>query len=440
MLDINDDGAIAFNKLFPKLKKLYNERLNNVLNDNAWHISLILNTFNTYYCYDVNYRMTRDIKPIFIKSKEGYYTRLMCIELHIDDNDNREYDTFLFTFEYIDNDNPILTLNYNEFLEQYGKVSHIILSDMNKLPQIDMKRYEKGNDIINNKQRMIIIYGIDGKNDVSVLPYHCVIFKNPGDGSNYRVLSTKDIVFVNLKYVQYNRIVLSNMNITVSCVSDGKGKIKDNRIRQEQIHFIYGCSLSFINENFDNNTNEYKPKTRSDWDLSLEYLNDDNNPNPYDINYNINILQHLNLKEHDPVRWVSKLRLTVDENRKLLNDYYILFSQVLRKMLFDIPSIVSSLYNDTNNIDHDNQDLFTKTIKQNSIIDNHLRFINDKTLEEQEPTNEEIERANYDTLDNMRYILEKIVFIQHNQINDIKYYIPSYINYVDKMITLINNI
>lgn len=89
-LRIGDNGPDAFTKFFRYIGDL---EVSKQLRTTKWHISTLLNTFNTYYCYDIHPTHVKEIMPIHINGRG----RLMAIELVLGKTQND--DTFMFYFD-----------------------------------------------------------------------------------------------------------------------------------------------------------------------------------------------------------------------------------------------------------------------------------------------------------------------------------------------------
>ncbi len=248
LFDHLDDGYGAFSKLLPRLYLIKLRQRNEdpmILRNNAWHMSTILNTFNTYYCYDIsNDKRRRLIRPVFVSlAKNEPYRRLLSIELTVGSGDPLEQDDIVFHF---DDDDPAKIFIRVRFTEFYLNVDK-------KFKKGKPPYYKRGNErtcyivrLTNTQEEEGITYGI--------LPYKCdIAFDKTTE--HYETFSGIHVMLnVDSECINPSRRIKSDDEESFfDCNSPLNGKIGDLTETDKEAldEYIFGSDIGFLNANFD---------------------------------------------------------------------------------------------------------------------------------------------------------------------------------------------
>src|ERR1700761_4163596 len=119
----------AFQLFYKRLLLIQDTHDNNdhmYLKNNGFHLSTLINTFNTRYCYEAS-TTGGNIDPIFLNFNDSPH-RLLAIDIRCDTINNGKDDTILFIFDNPRNDEiPILAIKIQDFNNRiYNKSIYII--------------------------------------------------------------------------------------------------------------------------------------------------------------------------------------------------------------------------------------------------------------------------------------------------------------------------
>lgn len=217
-LSLRDDGPAAFDKFFLYLRAESIKKKGDLMMT-KWHLTTVLNSFNTYYCYDIHPTHEREISPIFIKDNG----RLMGIELVGDLSGGP--DTFVFYFDFVEKDGT-------------STVNPVFLPKLEELYDKNNKQFKFDepvtytHDSLDKGSRYSIVYRTNDKNR---------------GAPPLRMDITNEFEWhVNLKYVSPGRIIqLKKESVTAQIPSlPTEGDIYHFMLRS-----LFGSTLAFIHMN-----------------------------------------------------------------------------------------------------------------------------------------------------------------------------------------------
>jgi len=282
-MDEESKGTTAFKSLYDKLALIKDSHKtdNKYIYDRAWHLTTLLNTFNSYYCYDIYHNEMREIDPIFFlythKNEKGEVSftiryRLLAIKIILGEKEKRLDDNFYFYFEgskpiqkdatntpviitsdmYDKNQSIIHKWSFGTFRVRYETDKSIIHDE-------NMNFYLHNNDYI-NKYDYSILY-TPFKSEIPIPPLYSDIesFK----GKIYDFNNTNIELYINLKYITYNRIKFDdytpNYILKKANIDTEKINLTENT-KKYLISYLFGSDISYLDENFGE-YGDYDPKT-----------------------------------------------------------------------------------------------------------------------------------------------------------------------------------
>ena len=233
-----------------------------IIEEYAWHLTSILNTFNAYYCYDANLNFKRLIAPIYVRlSEEDETRRLLAIELDLERKGEEGADPIVFHFD--DVKNGIMRVTFSAFYSN------------------EEREYVRNETILYNLQRkneraieamQDTLYGVrytTGEEDQKrrhlnvIFPFMCDLVhrKNNTYESGNEYFTN---VQVNPEYVSPSRLIKDLENDAGCHVPTITNLTVYDRECLEA--YLFGSDLTYIEENF-NEEHDYVPKTRLAWTL-----------------------------------------------------------------------------------------------------------------------------------------------------------------------------
>ena len=220
-LDLGDDGPGAFTKFMMMLSRtsMSTGRISGTLAKWRWHLTTILNTFNTYYCYDIHPTHVKEIRPIFLV----HYGRLMGIRL--DESVSGKPDTYTLFFDHYDTDTMTSEIKRVSFFD-----IRAIFFEKKKANTLDTEFYAPPPKWDR----------IDVEGRVSFL--HSVKY-DKAPPLEIDSLSGTFEWKINYKYVSPGRISLGESATGIPVIPE------ENAVYLYVLRTLFGATLSFINEN-----------------------------------------------------------------------------------------------------------------------------------------------------------------------------------------------
>lgn len=316
---ITDDGIDAFEKILAKINLIKGKQIlvlskRTILRNHAWHLSTLLNTFNTYYCYDAHPRKDmRRIRPIYVKfDKDSNYRRLLSIEIIINDNDKEGFsDDVVFHF---DDENTAIKIRRVAFYDFIAMVDREYTSEYQGL--YDVAQDEIGvrytNSLGDEEEE-------ENTNTLAILPFKCDLTVYVNRGESLSGLHTG--LFVDRAYVATSRISTSERDY-VDCRSPYDQSFFDDMSDEDKkalTDYIFGSDLGFLNANFDND-GQYRPRYHIYWDTRVpsKHLTRMTKPK-YKLLYLPSTIEEeglLSMKTYDSAAYERQLKIQITDTVK----------------------------------------------------------------------------------------------------------------------------
>lgn len=245
----NMDAYTTIMRRITAIVKRSNDDAPRIIEDYAWHLTTILNTFNAYHCYDVSLEKQREIEPIWLDmmlKRGSTIVRLLSIMI-----ESKYSFTFLleskigairyyFAYDAFVQSNPVFVQNENGYDTRINKTD--------KLDTVTISTSYKDVSTTDVRFRMPPLY-----TDLAYTEKESIFEVTENDNSykNYEI-------YVNLKYVHPYRVLYGN----------DTGKLFENTARGTRLtniasymeHYLFGVDWSYIEENFSGDV--YVPRTR----------------------------------------------------------------------------------------------------------------------------------------------------------------------------------
>lgn len=231
-----------------------------MLRDAAWHITTLLNTFNTYYCFDIHYDHPAEIDPIWLLLKNQTATglvRLMAITIHIETDSNN--DTFWF---WICSDTGTMTILTHDVLTSLSTVYTERRGGFEPIQEIDTYQ------MINYTARLV-----GGKKNFYMPPIYNT-FEYGDEGSGWDEPDGLETWYPNFKHISKARIlsppIVKREHVSAPFATQSKDDNISTEYRDQLIAYLFGADLLYLEENFSED--EYTPTTRIAWDQGIETM------------------------------------------------------------------------------------------------------------------------------------------------------------------------
>lgn len=328
MMSDNDNVFVSFFRKITNIVERQRNKEPDIINRHRWHLTTLLNTFNSYHCYDIHYDHTREIEPFWFTVMDkgvSSFTRLMAITL----------DKTGFVF-WVDHERAIVPIVYDRFIHL---VRNIVRDNKNKRYQhkgypeyILYKDFEESPryapPLSNN-----VVYMSD---DVFIEPQYDAFFIE---------------WHVNMKYVPHSRTTNSShvkhpetpTPFVLPSLPKTDPRRADDRVSLEYVAYLktylFGSDWSFIGENFIGDV--YTPATALEWNIAIEReLGKYGMLDKFIFSHDV---ATSTLKRHDDttfkVNLIVSIRLydsTLLNYELLINDYSNIIYRILGEKVVDI--------------------------------------------------------------------------------------------------------